>query len=280
MTSRSSVRAAPAALLRSLLSMFLFSSDAHAEATLTVTISGLNYTLVDRNPDDGIDPSLVFGQAPITSGDWYEGGYARARASTGNGHFDQRATGPWPRLETSLVRDGALSTAWVDGRGDPATVRVGVTSSTQDDGSARLYALSDAGSGYLPFVLSPYTSVSFYADMSFDGYADVAEGEGISAQGSLYVFLPDEAGWGNDGSHEEYVSIPYDWTGEFALTGSTRLVASAYNDSAASVTGRAEFYTWAWALSTVPPVPEPGHLAMLAAGLGVLCLRMRRAQVS
>lgn len=280
MSSRPSARAAPAALLCSLLSLFPFCGNAHAEATLSVSLSGLSYTLVDRNPDDGIDPWLVFGQPPISSGDWYEGGYAQARTDTGNGSFQQRTIGPWPRLETSLVRDGALSTAWVDGRGDPATVRLGVRSSAQGDGSAGLYAESHAASGELPFVLSPYTDVHFYLDVSIDGHADVAEGENIRSQASLYVFLAEEAGWGNDGSDDETVSIPYDWTGEFALTGSTRLVATAHNDSAASVAGEARFNTWAWASSAVSPVPEPGQVAMFAAGLGVLCLRRRRIRVS
>ena len=218
-----------------------------ATAAATASLSG--YVLTDLDPDDGIAPSIAFSRAGESGGSsiwaWTDG-----------------VTGP-ALAEAGLGADGTSAAAVADASAQSGVAGRTVTAGTWADGPRR----TAANAGYTDsFVLSPHTRLT----LTFAGTTDGARTEDWWSNGmiDLTVMIAHDArgavsyqswGWNSDtpGPGPE---IAFDVaTGDVASDGYFAVTASA------SVLPLA-----------APPVPEPGGVAMLMAGLPLLLLARRR----
>lgn len=244
--------------------------DAAATAQARVTFSGLTITLTDLDPDDGIAPGLTILDPN------YESGVYLALTDNGDNVYDE-GVGDAPFGPTQARGRTANTAAGTRIRG---TVDTGLTVSTW--GKAQVAGSSFEAHAYLPtfwegitFELTPNTMISIDTVMTASAFTGGA-GEHAMANAMLELGL-----W--DGAYQD--AVQYVWedggTRGFARqdwhlsVSNTQDVADwVYLHIFASATGYIDAPA-ALGAGAAQAVPEPGTLALMAAGLGLLALRRR-----
>lgn len=218
-------------------------STAAAQAGLTVSYYNFEYTLADLNPDDGVAPGITF-----------SGASASAQAQ-----LFETPDFTWPpraNFAQNAFDDGALVRFTFDSddfHDDAyATNKAGSGTSVTGHGSSRL-ALASVNE----FSLAPYTEVTFTA------YGTVTEhsspGTDASALLSMIVSTDDLHG----GQAENRRTLSTD-TGP--STGIMSMTTGTYEGPRAGSVG----FVAMLSTNVLPPVPEPGTTALLAAGLALI----------
>lgn len=269
MMSRRAVGAAAVALF--------LSGSVHADVLVQTSLGKLNATLVDLDPNDGIDPSLSFAPVPLAPNEFTRGASVNAGARLPGGW---KSGGLWeytPDIGTAVDAGWrAAVTASVENRPDPLQTTLAVSVRTAHD-QDYLFAFADASSDTFSYVLSPHTSLVFTLPGTsfargddgrsdrFLGYAvfsaDLRRPDGLTMDSGSQTFYNDrQDGWG---------AGPYEHAEDFVLT------VSLTNPSGEAWQGEASFSSEAWTAANPLPVPEPANAAMLAAGVGLLGWRCR-----
>ena len=265
-------------------------AQAQSELQLTGEVSHghLGYTLFDLDPNDGVTPSLDF--LPTPSAAEERGGKLSAAIAVhtpGRSAEGERVgDDPGPFSYALGIPDEAGFSLSASGRGDPGTMDIGVEAwaGAPSDGSTRFghgWIQSDA----LGFVLTPNTRVSFSSAGSYA--ADIAGGE-VSGQflteNLLMVYDTGADGQVLDSEHDRMGADLRSQSGAdgFAHAADFTLAVDWYNWADAQTQAHVSLYSFASIhlqnTNPVPPlpVPEPGVLPMLAAGLAGLAWRVRR----
>ncbi|MEH6437646.1 PEP-CTERM sorting domain-containing protein [Massilia sp. DD77] len=251
-----------------------------------VTHGNLGYTLYDLDPGDGLDPSLTF--LPLAVAPEDRAGNLSAAFDLRTpvlGKADKRYGGDLaPYSHTFAIENRAGFTAGASGRGDPDTARVGIEAWARPSSEGPLsFGYSWIQGDALPFVLSPNTRVSFSSAGSYG--ADIAAGDFAGqflTENQLQVYTLGADGQLIVDEHRRMGADMRSVAGEdgFTHTGDFSLDLDWYNWEDSQARAWVGLYSYAsiHLLSTnvPPPVPEPGVLPMLAAGLAGLGWRARR----
>lgn len=265
---------------------------AHAQSNLQLTgqvsHGNLGYTLFDLDPDDGVTPSLDFLPTP-SAAEERSGNLAAAIAvhRPGKSAEGERSGDDLGPFSYALGIPGAAGfTLSASGRGDPGAVDIGVEAwaDAPSDGSTSFghgWIQNDA----LGFVLTPNTRVSFSSAGSYA--ADIAGGDvngQFLTENLLMVYDTGPDGQALDSEHDRMGADlrSQSGAGGFAHAADFTLAVDWYNWADAQAQAYVALYSFAsiHLQNTKPvpplPVPEPGVLPMLAAGLAGLAWRARR----
>lgn len=268
----------PHITLAAATALLVVSGGAGAASSGQLTIGQLSYTLTDLDPNDGVTPSISFsdisgdGLAPATVMlVWSHNG------TGGNNEVNAEDAQPirYGYSEPGLSLGGSISGA----PADPTTLDMRAyarADATDGDGAGTDVEFWSTPMGY---VLSPNTSltVSAVAHFSADG-VPAGLRDNFTAEARLSL-----GGYGTLSGPFSLV-FPADMdveSGDGPVDTSEVLTLTYANDSTASVNGGLSLYGTVRAAtfgSSVSPVPEPGRLAMLGAGLPLLLALRRRAR--
>ncbi|MBB3221693.1 PEP-CTERM sorting domain-containing protein [Pseudoduganella umbonata] len=266
------------AYLKAMLTAALIASTAHvhADSRAEVSYSGLRYTLIDLDVNDGITPNMHVHLAPNS------GRLSLSTESENEGSNSYRAVG-----ETTEPLAGALSTpiahasgsitgresAWTESF--VGTVAIMGDRSTDRDELADLFASSTLV--YLD--LSPKTEVVFSFDARLALETNDLVGENVQANfwASLIFFPPEEGAIYAEDSLSG--SLGAGGRQQTSLIRDEVLTVSFVNNRTVSVGGRF-FYNASMSALNLSAVPEPDTYGMMLAGLGVVGLVNRRRKAA
>lgn len=282
-----------------------FGSSAWAAASASATLSGLTVTLYDLNPTDGIGPSITF-QSNSTYGSYVS--TSASDFSIGSQSGAGWSFSPLGPAGSSSAKGGAQAGAAVSG-----SLGSGVTMSASGSAAGWTVAPPDffsnvtsfgadayAGAqfGSLRFELSPFTLAVINGQASLTATTTVGAKEGddfsldtesASAGFSMGMSGPGPSGGGDSyQSSSDNVNLYADWgyfydpeTGTQGYTGESVSLDRAFalsftNLSGGALGGDLSIRLSVSGYSNVAAVPEPGSIALMVAGLGVVGLRLRR----
>ncbi|GGY56915.1 PEP-CTERM sorting domain-containing protein [Pseudoduganella albidiflava] len=242
-------------------------AETHAEAS----ISGLRYTLVDLNSNDGIAPSLNIGYSQRPGrGNISVSVQTLDGTSTG---INEPGTGTGP-LSYEIDTPFAHAIGSIVGRDSPLTEALSGSVTLKDSGRNDIGMLSDVAleSSAFEFTLSANTKVVFSLDAHVAAYTDDPLGE-YAASAYAYWFgtmpvsgqihfeqelLGDRVGHWGVGTH---LDLEKTLTLTFANTSGNAAIGSM----------RYDINTGA-----IAPIPEPSTYAMMIGGLGLLAFAGRK----
>jgi len=265
--------------MRTLVATCLICSfgSAIAQATSSASISGLQYTLTDLDPDDGIAPSLTWGSSTVTNS-------LRVQTQTGVGSywgaqlgtpifavtFDQTTTTPGDfGTAGELVFNGHNSTSNAQGLSVTASAPLGAY-------------WTDTAAFQGNFSLSAKTAVTFFAQ------AQASVGVHVPADAPLTI---EEGGYRSNGYFDwAYIQaeslasltftggVPYlepkdnlsAWVRDYvtATDNGARLLSATYNnDTSQSLDKGIQASLWVSGYTVTPLVPEPATWAQWLIGL-------------
>lgn len=284
MTISSVSRARMTAYVVALLA-FALPSFAAAQAMGRTTVGSLTYTLTDLDPLDGITPSLVFNPMPYVPppGDEVEGARLFASYDMGDVYENVERHGDGTATLSQVFQPGANTwiSATLSGRDQALTHQIEIDASAAADGTTLHAAHGTLYTGRLPFLLSPNTAVSF--SLSVDVEASITHGlelnEYYQSAVSFYLAIGEYPFSGFDNDYQSYTAHASPmYGGQRSLDISDLLNVSYQNTSNQFLNGHTSFNAWGHVVAgpPPPPIPEPGTLPMLAAGLAVACLWRRR----
>ena len=261
-----------------LLSVSL-NSMALAQSSASASISAITFQLIDLDLADGIAPSLSF-ISDIPYGE-SNGGWEIYDNHTGL-LLNQEAKGAAP------LGPFRVSRSYVDEPHMRSEVSAGISGAALADKSAWASAsmldrlgentsIAWVRSGFVAFVLSPNTSVTFTADVSLLAEAGPVAGPGLWAAAIA------GASMGMRGEHDS------DWVSASlyhnAVFGEDRGAGreDSFSISRANTLHTSDSYVLNFQASASayttpaipPPVPEPATYAMLLAGIGIVAMRRR-----
>ena len=256
------------------------------QLTGQVSHGNIGYTLFDLDPNDGIAPSLTFLPTPAAAEDRTGNLSAQIAVQTPvAGIGETRYGGDLAPFSFALGVPGQAGFELsASGRGNAGAAQVGLAARARPPSEGA----TTFGHGWIQndpigFVLSPGTRVSFSSAGSYA--AEIAGGDfdgQFLSESRLLLFT--------SGADGHLALAEHDITGVdirsragqggAAQAGDFALGVDWYNWSA----GQAEAYVGLNSYASihlqnanpVPPVPEPGVLPMLAAGLAGLVLRSKR----
>ncbi|MBQ5945989.1 PEP-CTERM sorting domain-containing protein [Massilia sp. ST3] len=251
-----------------------------------VSHGNLGYTLYDLDPTDGIDPSLSF--LPLAAAPEDRKGNLTAAFDLRTpvlGKADKRYGADLaPYSYTFAIENRAGFTASASGRGDPGAARIGIEAWARPSEEGPLsFGYSWIQGDALPFVLSPNTRVSFSSAGSYA--ADIAAGDFAGqflTENLLQVYTMGADGQLEGDEHRRMGADMRSVAGGdgFTHAGDFALDVDWYNWEDSQAQGWVGLYSYAsihlLSANVPPPVPEPGVLPMLAAGLAGLAWRTRR----
>ncbi|WUR11926.1 PEP-CTERM sorting domain-containing protein [[Empedobacter] haloabium] len=255
---------------------------AMAESTVHFSVGPVTYTLVDLAPDDGIAPSLTFGnfETPRIRAEYSKigaGAWDGVLAGSSTVYGDPLLPG---EDATSFKSSGnSTSHAAISDWRDPATLRISLDGHIDRRGEkasaeAKLYT------GAMVFELSPNTAVRFAVKTRVDALLneDPQALSGLYTYANLAVHRAGEDWWPAEDAFHGY----YGTSENPVVHQSVTLVQSLHNASADFLFGAVELNTEISLFSQgrVPSVPEPATWATLAGGLGLLGLYRRRVHRS
>lgn len=250
-----------------LVASALCAGTASAQGSAQVSVSDFNWALVDLDPNDGIAPSLNFvghqfetpssgsvtidaGGAPVS--DARQGGAAFAPLSVSAGNALGSAGG---------------AIAGFPGSGFALNANASLTSNA---GAGTLS--QQLSTGYLGFVLSPMTAVTFSSRVVLSLGLDLPApltGGSVSASARLDV---------NTDLND--FNEPWTQSASLGTTGGPQsydapLTLTVANALGASTLNQLQFSSAINAQVVAAPVPEPGTWAMFAGGLALLFAHAR-----
>jgi hypothetical protein len=262
---------------RALLAALVLAAPAWGQIQGSAQAGGLRYTLGDLAPDDGIAPSASFGPAPAVS----LGAHATRLPFLGE---------PFQRDNTiTVTAPASYAPDWLT-EVRPAAVfdATGLHASLSVDPFEDATLVGIAGAHLSPwfFQLAPHTSITFSVDVAVDlaltegdaatefGGADALISLYYRTAGGLWSAPISDGVGGRIGIGEDGVFVP-------SVNVARTATVSWSNDSDGWIEGQMFYETGV--LGQVRygpplPVPEPQSWAMLAAGLGLLAMKKRRAR--
>lgn len=272
-------------------------APAVAGSSASASIGPFTVTLYDLNPVDALAPSITFhtdfgGQGSFASSSAID---PAAGSQSGSG-WSLTAFGP---ASSSSAVGLASATGSVSGTlaGGISFAAAGAAQGSVVPGWATQFSASAASSNYYPglsFDLSPFTLVVFSSTASLQATTTLGMdpssyvSESANASVSLSISGPSPSGSGSqvsNDSHSLYASYVgmYDYnTGTFVYSGQSfslddvALSASFTNYTAALMTGNLNVSASVAGSTPMQPVPEPGTVAMLMAGLATVAFVARR----
>lgn len=273
MTRRASVLAAA-----TLAALSFATANASADAGGTVTLGQFSYTLTDLDPNDGIAPSIVF--LPVSG--------------TGDDAGQIKLIYEYGASEALLTRQSIASAPVPLTYGTMSGSASGLASLATTALSASAQASEQAGSGSISssawsavqdFVLSPHTELSIIATGHYSGDLVPVETDslGLSADillhatgpfGPIYTYFDANDYNSGYGAPATSIDSTVHVVGAFANDGDTSL--SGNLQMVVGVDATAFGFVSSGGGTVATPVPEPAELAMVAAGLPLLGLRLHR----
>lgn len=250
---------------------------AAADTTLHVQQGPLSYRIIDLTPADGVAAAVTFLPALLVLPDHLpdpagaidmmllRGDASEYYAATGQGKETLTLKGDAAPQSTAQATLAHRESPWAE------TVEIDAgTSYSGNVGGASI----DASSSHIYFELAPNTAIEFASDSLIQANVSSPPGTNEWIQGATYLAIG---------------SVPYDWNnvvegmqwieaapwGEPAIDVSTTLTGRYENHGAAAGYGYAYLASSFRAVSAAP-VPEPSRWALLAAGLLLLGIRLRR----
>lgn len=265
-------------------------AQAQSDWQLTGQVShgNLGYTLFDLDPNDGITPSLSFLPTPARAEDRIGNLTAAIAVPRPGGSAEDKRFGDdlGPYTYSLGIPDEAGFTLSASGRGDASQVEIGIEAWARDPGDgATAFGHGWIQNDALGFVLTPNTRVSFSSAGSYA--ADIASGDfngQFLTENLLMVYSTGADGQVLLAEHDRMGADLRSRSGEdgFEQAAGFSLAVDWYNWADEQIQAYVALNSYAYVhlqnTNPVPPlpVPEPGALPMLAAGLAGLAWRARR----
>lgn len=253
-----------------LLTSAMLAGAAQAQASGSVTISDLRYQLFDLDPNDGITPSLT----------WESSAFALPSYALATSHIEgdpfqtvdyMRGQFALELVSAELLLDTGRSASAMHGALENGLV-LQLGSAIVSDQFYGNFA-GEIHSGYIGFVLSPMTAVTFRSDVALG--ADIRAPS--PGQLSDSVSLMSELIVNFNGPGAAYTHIAQqNWSSSSvgsAPPGDTALEMTLSNTRAYALSNELALYGAISVASAASPVPEPSSWVMLAAGLALLTRR-------
>ena len=242
---------------------------AAAQASGSVTFSGIRFTLIDLDPNDGIDPSVSFTGASSADANTFAGGVGAAS------HLDA-TTFAAPVFATVPASPTNSATAWMLGSfyGPGATAHADGSNAASPMGQSLAF-ISFKGPAVNPgstvdFLLSPHTEIVLIGTVDGSVSSNQLHNE---ATASMFVEFDADTAQGPKQSlvgwdvHTAGLArgTEYDMHHDISL--------SFVNDDSVELAGN---LNGGVSVLVASSVPEPWTAVMLLAGLGLLAARGRR----
>ncbi|WP_222853032.1 PEP-CTERM sorting domain-containing protein [Massilia genomosp. 1] len=251
------------ALTRALCALAVLGCATNASAdtrsvSVTSTITGFGWRLIDLNPNDGIAPELTVISKYVSSVSIYDrDGY------------------PLP-YDIKDERQGYGSTAvhglYGEASSDLSATDSRLSASLASDASAYAYAAASSDVT-LRFSLTPHTGVLFNAAAAVDPAASNTATTELAAQATLRGWLDTGATFYSE--FDDSFILRTDIDDPADLGSSAYHLSGLLYSGAEAATARVDFNNYARATLDGPtaPVPEPESYAMLLVGLGLVGAR-------
>ncbi|WP_229261901.1 FxDxF family PEP-CTERM protein [Duganella guangzhouensis] len=257
---------------------------ASASSSVSATLGNLHYTLIDLDPNDGITPSIVFGNVGYTDRSSQTSTYAYDDANGVHSKFNRAVA---PSITSSVTQSSPQYSMSASASGT-SMLNSGVLSAylqTSGDNKVSFDYDSTADFGVLQFTLSAHTAITFYADASVSaassglpsgGYRNSALGiatlsGSFGGNGTALSFFNEDARASLDqivgsAGADLPVTDAKNQTLEFTYNNLLDIGIRGYVTSSVGT----------YATLAVLAVPEPETYAMLLAGLGLIGAIARR----
>ena len=261
--------------------------SAAAQASGSVSLSNMSYTLFDLNPFDNIAPSVTFGTT-ASGYSWTQVGVADMVNNVNTTSYLQ-GQGEYALVQTSNSSQYLSGAAALSGGGTLNTTTLSASASASSNGSVLNSVYASAMTGQIGFTLSAMTGIVFQGDATAAAMTTVGY-NGVNSEfayGTSQILVASYVNsqykqWSS--TDQTYASMQSVWNpvlGAWQYTGQTAANSGAIDlsylnltavDSAATVTFSASANAGSFALA----VPEPETYAMLMAGLVLLGVAKRR----
>jgi hypothetical protein len=262
---------------------------AAASATSASGLGAVTITLIDLDPNDGVNPSIVFAPDPGGMSGATVSGELRSWTPDDERYREFRSVGIDQAASVQAGRDIAMasSSGHVTGLAGIGFSAIGAQGQAGSDAASRGTYDVTAQSAWTNFTLSAHTAVRFSASgwaqgsTSTGGDPDTGWDEAGGALAGLHLGHADGQGnvmW-DDAEQIATASYTTDASGHVrgdAQSWSGLLSVGFSNDTADSTSGTFVAEARAFGHSAVSPVPEPASAAMLLAGLGMVGAIARR----
>lgn len=243
-------------MLTALLGLAGLCSSAGAALNSSASLTAISYTLVDLEPNDGVDASIIFTD--------YRSYSSSSAASVAGQGLDWNQTvqdnSSNPLLGSSMGARAALTSGSINGSSLAATGAL--------HGPGEYY--TNAWQSIM-FTLSAHTHLVITGHVAASAEGNLVYPDQVSSSAWLQVIDSQHASpfgrisfknWGAYSYSNPGINTDEDFTLEFANVGST--VIDGTMDVAVGAYG------------TLAPVPEPATYGMLLAGLGLMGVALRR----
>jgi len=257
--------------IASTLACIIAAGASSANNNSTASFTHFSYTLIDLDPNDGMTPSITFGNLSPS----------QVQVLSYQKDFDityKQGLVPLAPVSVTQAGTGYSGSATVSGGGTFATLGLTANSEIANAGPSSLSTRSWASLGSSTFQLSANTGIRFYFTYSGSLHTDAISGSwdqfNVDASGELEFVMSGQGTqrryWYADASLAD-LSKPYDYSW------SESAVISYDNLSSHSVSGG--LFGNIETSGVIANVPEPSSYAMFGAGLVMLsALRARRRQ--
>lgn len=259
------------------LAVGLAAGPAHALSEASAELVDLSYTLIDDNPFDLIAPTITFASG-VNSQAFVQGN--RPAVSNAAVNSTTQGSGAFGTTSASVGNAYFLASSAITGSGTPEGPTTLLASGHASAGGEYNVITSVPGPSALGlFTLSAGTTVIFTATGRVS--TSLTGGNGFErAEGQAYLGISDLT-YANFVEDYRYLNVtsPALGGGQFGAAGQSAqglLSVSFSNFDSMDQQGMLFASTSVYGFSNVTPVPEPGSLALLLAGLALVGPAARR----